>query len=223
VGLASLAAFLAHHPVKLVLADWRRRSTQPRTAAALGFAFLYGSAAAAGLGLACTIGPPGWWFPLAAAAPLALSQLGYDARHRGRQLLPELLGGVALGSVVAAEMRAAGVPLAPALAAWMVLAAKAVCAVLYVRTRLRLDRGLTPDPTTPVAAHAVGILLTIVLAGLGYAPWLAVPAFVVLMARAVHGLSDRRRRVHPQVVGMLEMTYGFSFVLIMAVGYALGF
>ena len=82
-------------------------SAHRRTTVALGFVVLYGSAAAVGLGVAAG-GQPGWWLPLAAAAPLALAQLAYDARLQGRQLLPELLGAVALGSVVAAEMRAGG-------------------------------------------------------------------------------------------------------------------
>ncbi len=221
IGLASLAAFLAHHPAKLALADWRRGSVHRRTAAATVFVILYGTAAALGLGVARG-GHRGWWIPLAAAAPLALAQLAYDARLRGRQLLPELLGAVALGSVVAAEMRAAGEPLGPALAAWAVLAAKAVGAVLYVRARLRLDRGLPPDRTAAVAAHAAALLLALVLARGGYVPRLVAAAFVLLLARAVHGLSRFHRPVRPRVVGIREMAYGFSFVVIVALGYALG-
>jgi hypothetical protein len=222
VGLASLGAFLAHHPAKLVLADWRRGSAQPRTAAATSFVLLYGSLAAVGLAVARS-GQRGWWLPLAAAAPLALVQLAYAARLQGRHLLPELLGGLALGSVVAAEMRAAGLPFGPALAAWAVLAAKATGAVLYVRARLRYDRGLAPDRTVPVASNAGGLLMGTALAGIGYAPWLVVPAFTLLLARAAYGLSRFHRQVRPQVVGIQEIVYGFSFVLIVAAGYRLGF
>jgi YwiC-like protein len=222
VALASLAAFLVHHPLKLALADWRRRSTQSRTVAALGFILLYSAVGATGLALAVR-GRPGWWLPLAAAAPFALAQLAYAVRNQSRQLLPELLGSVALSSVVAAEMRAAGLPLGPSLAAWAVLAVKGGCAVLYVRTRLRLDRGLGPDRAAPLASHAGGLLLAAGLGGAGYIPWLATPAFILLLVRAAWGLSHFRRRTRPQVVGMLEMAYGFSFVVIMALGYALAF
>ena len=220
VGLASIGAFLAHHPVRIALADWRRGSAYPRTAAAWRFALLYGATAAAGLVLAGW-GEPGWWLPLAASAPLALTQLAYDARNRGRQLVPELLGGVALSSVVAAEMRAGGLRWGLCLAAWLLLAAKAVGAVLYVRTRLRHDRGLAPSRSAPMGAHAGGLLLAVVLAGAGYAPWLTAPAFILLLARAAHGLSPRHVRVRPQVVGVLEMAYGLTFVLILALGYSL--
>jgi hypothetical protein len=146
-------------------------------------------------------------------------QLSYDARLRGRQLLPELLGAVALGSVVAAEMRAGGWPLGLSLVAWAMLAVKAVCAVLYVRTRLRYDRGQAPGRATPVASHVGALLLALTLAGAGYAPWQTVAAFALLLARATYGLSSLHRRVRPQVVGIQEVVFGVSFVLLVALGY----
>jgi hypothetical protein len=221
VGLAALGAFLVRHPLKLALASWRRRTRDPRTAAVHRFILIYGATAAAGLAVAAG-GRPGWWLPLATAAPFVLVQLAYDAGHQGRQLVPELLGGVALGSVAAAEMRAAGWPLGPSLAAWAILAAKAVGAVLYVRARLRRDRGLAPNPTPAVASHAAALVLAVALASAGHSPWLVVLAFALLLARAAYGLSRLHRPVRPQVVGMREMAYGFSFILIVALGYALG-
>jgi YwiC-like protein len=220
VGLACLGAFLAHHPARLVLADWRRQSSQRRTTLALGFVILYASVTAVGLVCAGS-GSQGWWLPLALAAPLAVVQLACDARLQGRQLLPQLLGGIALGSVVAAEMRAAGLPFGPCLAAWALLAAKAVGAVLYVRARLRYDRGLAAARPTVVAFHIGMILAAVVLAGAGDAPWLAVAAFVLLLARAIHGLSPLHRPLRPQAVGVQEMIYGFSFALLLAIGYRL--
>lgn len=222
VGVASAAAFLAHHPAKLVLADLRRGSAHRRTGLALGFLLLYGIVAGVGLA-AASGGESGWWIPLVAAAPLAVAQLAYDARHHGRQLLPELLGAVALSSVVAAEMRAAGVPFGPGLAAWAVLAAKAVGAVLYVRSRLRYDRGLVPDRTAALASHLFALVLAFALARAGYAPWLVVPAFALFLARAAYGLSPLHKPVRPQRVGIQEMAYGFSFVLVMALGYTFDF
>ena len=220
VGFASVGAFLAHHPVRIALADRQRGSAYPRTTVAWRFALLYGAMAAAGLALAGK-GVRGWWLPLAASAPLALIQLAYDARNRSRQIVPELLGAVALSSVVAAEMRAGGLRWGLCLAAWLLMAVKAVGAVLYVRTRLRHDRGLAPSRSAPMGAHAGGLLLAVVLARAGYAPWLTAPAFILLLARAAYGLSARQVRVRPQVVGMLEVAYGFTFVLILALGYAL--
>src|SRR5262245_2806677 len=66
VGWAAIAAFLAHQPLKLVLADWLRHGTSPRTPWALGYAVAYGIMALGGLALASQ-GAAGWWIPLAGA------------------------------------------------------------------------------------------------------------------------------------------------------------
>jgi len=221
VGLLAVGAFLLRHPLKLALADARRHRRGPRTALAVRFVLCYGTVAGAGLALAAT-GRPGFWLPLLLAAPLGVVQLAYDSAHHGRRLLPEMLGALALGSVAAAEMRAAGSSLALALAAWAMLATRAVAAVLYVRTRLRRDRGLAADPAPALASHAGALVIAIVLAGAGQAPWLAILAFALLLARAGHGLSRFHRPGRPQTLGVQELVHGLAFVLILAVGFAFG-
>jgi hypothetical protein len=58
------------------------------------------------------------------------------------------------------------------------------------------------------------------LAILGWAPWLAVLALAVLLARAVYGLSSLHRHVRPQAVGMQEMVFGVLTTVLLAVGFA---
>lgn len=219
-GVAVLAAcaFLARHPLKLAAADWRRGRRTARTALAERFALLYAAGAVAGLTLALA-GAARFWWPLAAAAPLGLFQLAHDARNRGRSLWPELAGGVALGSVAAAEVLAAGAALAGALALWALLAGKAAAAILYVRARLRCDRGAAFDRAGTAAAHAVLVGVAAALAARGLGPWLAVAAAALLAARAWHGLSRFHRRVRPQAVGFTELAYGIAFAAALAVGW----
>ncbi|HET9314998.1 MAG TPA: YwiC-like family protein [Vicinamibacteria bacterium] len=221
IGLAAVFAFLARHPLKIALGDRRLGRRAARTALAERFALGYAAIALAFL-LPAAAGATGWWVPLAAAAPLGAVQLAHDVRNRGRHLLPELLGGVALGSVAAAEVRAGGWSLAAALVAWAVMALKAVAAILYVRARLRCDRGLEFGRAAVIVIHVLGIAGALVLAAQGRLPWLAAAAFAVLLARAVHGLSRFHRRVRPQAVGFLEMAYGLGFVLTTAAGYLIG-
>jgi hypothetical protein len=221
IGLAALFAFLTRHPLKLALADRPQGRRNARTIAAERFALLYATLALAAL-VPSARGAAGWWLPLVLAAPLGLVQLTLDARHQGRALLPELMGGVALGSVAAAEIRAAGWSLAVALAAWAVMAVKAAAAILYVRARLRCDRGLPFGRTAVVAVHVAAIGGAVVLAALGGAPWLAAAAFVLLLARALHGLSRFHRRVRPRSLGFMEMGYGIAFVAFTVLGYVLG-
>jgi hypothetical protein len=220
IGLAAVFAFLARHPLKLAIADRIQRRHTARTVAALRFVLLYTALAAASLALAAS-GPPRWWVPLAAAAPLALAQLAHDVRNKGRQLLPELLGAVALGSVAAALLPAAGWSVAIAGAAWVLMAVKAAAAILYVRARLRRDRGLAFGRSGVFAVHTAGLAAAAGLAALDLAPWLAAAGFSLLLARAALGLSGFGRRVRPQVVGLTELAYGLAYALAVALGYRL--
>jgi hypothetical protein len=221
VGIAAAFAFLARHPLKLAVADWRAGRRNPRTVVAGRLVLAYGGVALAGLALASG-GASGWWLPMAAAAPLALLQLVHDLRSQGRQLLPELLGGVALGSVAASALWAAGWGPAPAFAAWALVALKAVGAVLYVRARLRCDRGLAFNRTSVLLAHGVAVAAACGLAVLQLAPWLAAAALAVLLARSAWGLSRFHRKVRPQRVGIVELVYGVLFIVLTAVGYHAG-
>ena len=221
IAVAAASAFLCRHPLKLCLADRRRKTRAPRTALAERWAALYALLALLGLALA------GWTtgfvplLPLAAAAPLALVQLVYDARLEGRHLLPELLGGVALGSTAASIMLAGNWSWTTAGAVWALLTAKAVASVLYIRTRFRLERGQGPRLWPTRLSHLASMAGAALLAALGWAPWAAVLAFGVLLLRALHGLSPRHRTLRPQVVGAQEMGYGFLTILLLAFGYAL--
>jgi hypothetical protein len=221
LGLAALGAFLARHPLKLAAADWRKRARHPRTARAEGLALAYALAALVSLGTAFATARFAFWLPLALAAPLGLLQLSYDARNRGRDLVPELAGAAALGSVASAVVLAGGWTQAPALALWLLMAARAVASVLYIRARLRLDRGQRPGLAPTWLSHMAGLAFALGLAALGWAPWLAVLAFAVLLSRAAHGLSPLRRPARPQIVGFREMGFGLLTAALLAFGYAL--
>jgi hypothetical protein len=105
---------------------------------------------------------------------------------------------------------------------WALLALRAITSVLYVRARIRLDRGLTAGPGVVLAGHAAALLAAAVLAGSDWAPWLAAAAFLVLLARAAWGLSPARRRTRPQVLGFQELGFGLLTLTLLALGYRLG-
>jgi hypothetical protein len=221
VAAAGTFAFLARHPLKLAVADWRSGRRTRRTGTAERMTLLYAGLAAAGLSAAGRSASAWWWLPFVIAAPLALVQFIHDVRHQGRRLGPELLGGVALASVAAAVVLAGGASLPMAAALWSLLAAKTAGAILYVRARLRCDRDLDFDRRGTLALHGLGVGLAVILAAARLAPWSAAAGFAILLARAVLGLSRFHRRVRPQVVGITEMAYGLAFVLVCAVGYRL--
>ena len=220
LAVAACAAFLVQQPLKLALSDRRRKRRYPRTIWAERFVLFFTAAILVALGLAVSASQASFWLPLVLAAPLALIQLYYDAQNRGRHLIPELSGAVALGAVAPALALAAGWPLAMGMALWLILLARAVASVVYVRARLRLERG-QPVVTGPVwLAHVAGIALVAGLAWLDLAPWLSVFALVLLFVRAVYGLSAYRQPVQPKTVGFQEMGYGLGLIILTAVGYS---
>src|SRR5205085_11943807 len=115
-AVATVGAFLARHPLKIVAGDRRRGRRFPRTPVAERFALLYAVAAALGL-LAAIKTAVGVEFllPLALSAPLVSVQLIYDAKGRSRELLPEVAGSIAMASVAASVALAGGWTLAAAL------------------------------------------------------------------------------------------------------------
>jgi hypothetical protein len=220
--VAAVGAFLARHPLKLVLADRRRGARYPRTAVAEKVAAAYGALALTGAAVALRFAPPAAWWPLLAAAPLGAVQLWYDARHQGRRLAPELLGGAALGSTAAALALAGGWPAVVAAALWALMALKAATSVLYVRARLRLDRGQPAGAGTALAAHAGALCGAAALAWRGAAPMLSVLAFATLLFRALRGLSARRRPLRPRDLGFRELFYGLLTAGLIAAGCLTG-
>jgi hypothetical protein len=222
LALAALAGFLARHPLRLWLLDRRKQARYPRTALAERFLAGYAALALLLLAAALALTPARFWPALAVAAPIGLVALAFDAVGRSREVVPEAAGAVALGASATAIALAGGAPAGLAWGAWALLALRALTSVLYVRARIRLDRGLAAGPRAVLASHAAALAAAAGLALAGWAPWLAPAVFVVLLARAAWGLSSRRRPVRPQALGFQELGYGLLAVALLAVGYRLG-
>jgi hypothetical protein len=222
LGLAALSGFLARHPLRLWFMDWRRRVRYPRTALA-GRAF--GALAAVALFLTTAgflLARAPFWPVLVAAAPVGLAALAFDARGRSRDVSAEVTGAVALGASVTAIALAGGASPGIAWGAWALLALRGWTSILYVRARIRLDRGLTSGPWLALAGHGATLLAAGALAGAGWAPWLSTVAFGLLLARAAWGLSPWRRPIPPKALGFQELGFGILTLLLLALGYRAG-
>jgi len=218
VAVAATGGFLLRQPLTIAWADRLRGRRLPRTPVAEGLVVAYGATALLGLSLASS-GARGFWLPLAAAVPIGLVQLHHDVNRRGRHALPELLAPVALAAVAAAELRASGSPFPVALCASALLAAKGVTAVLYVRARLKQDRGRGGSPGLALASHVVALLAALGLAALGCAPWTATLGFLMLLVRGAMGLSPWAPRLRPRDLGLRELAYGATLVALLVIGY----
>lgn len=220
LGLAAFLLFLAYQPLSLWWADRRRGRQLRRTLVA-------GQAGTAFVGVALLL--LGWviWqqgfrflWPLLPALPFALAYLWYDLGPQRRTWQAELSAPIAFAATSAIIVLSADHPAGAALLLWAVLIARALPSILYVRARLRLDKGLPSQPWPALFSH--GIALT----AAGMAVWqlqlppLALLVYGLLALRCVEGLSAQRRPLAVRAIGFLEMGLGLLLVLVVGLGWA---
>jgi hypothetical protein len=211
IGAAAVLAFLARTPLKLVLVDrWRHRHL-PRTRLAAQIAAAEVAAIAVLLAIGVVAGGHWCWVPLAVAAPLVAVELWFDMRSRSRRLVPELAGTVGIGSVAAAIVLAGGGSAATATGAWLLLAARAVASLPFVRYQLRRAKGQPHRRWAQDLAQLLAIVIAVGAGAAGVLPWAAVAAIVGLVA--VQLTLARTAPPKAVVVGVQQLVLGFAVVI----------
>lgn len=221
LGGAGLLAFLTHQPLKLAVKDRLKGKRFPRTMWAERFALGYGAGALVLFLLALLTAPQPFVGVLLLALPFAALQLWHEFRSEGREAVAEFAGAVAFGVLAPAIVLLYGWQLLPALGLWFALVARSVTSILYVRARLRLEYGKTAALLPVVLGHMLmfGLLTVIVIAGL--LPWTVLLALLILMLRAMVGLSSWRRPAKPKVIGFREIAFGLLVVLLIVAGISM--
>ncbi|MEO6391562.1 MAG: YwiC-like family protein [Pyrinomonadaceae bacterium] len=224
LSIAATGAFLTRHPLRLVVADLRRGRRFARTAKAEQFVLLYGTVAALSFIMALeTAVSFAFILPVLLAVPFALIQIGYDAVARGRSLIPELAGSVALAATASAIALAAGWPRPAALALWVLLAARVVPAIIYVRARIAVLHRQRPARLMTVLLHVVALAAVSVLVWNALLPRLAAFALLMLFARAVFGMVGWDRAASAKAIGFREIGFGLVMVALVAAGHYFSF
>lgn len=224
-GLALVVAaffiFLFNRPFKVFWTDYRRGRFYERTALARRYTVIYGAVALAATIAAFALG--GWqpFVPFLLAAPLLLIFMIYDQRP-GRHWQAELTAPVAFAALVMSVALAGGYSWIVSFALWGFMSARAVPAVIFVRARLRLDKGKPFSPWGTIIAHVVAVALVALLVAPGWLPMTAALAAVILLGRAVWGLSAYRWRSSVKALGFLETGFGLLAVLLVAIGFWIG-
>lgn len=216
LGMAALLVFVARTPAKVVLVDrWRHRRLE-RTVLA-GKVVAVELAALAGLGVVVVLTADGpFWVPFVVAAPLVVVELWFDARSRSRRLAPELAGTIAIGSVAAAIVVAAGGSARLAAGLWLVVAARAVASVPFVRVQLKRAKGQPHRLVDSDVAQALGVAIAIVAAAVD-APLVAGLVAVVGLA-AFQLVAVRRNPPTAPILGAQQVLLGLTVVLVTALG-----
>ncbi|MGZ5435948.1 MAG: YwiC-like family protein [Pyrinomonadaceae bacterium] len=222
ISVAAVGLFLARHPYKLAVRDWQTGRRGRRALLAERFALLYLLVALLAGSLAVKTGGIAFLLPLTFAVPIAIAQLALDSVGRSRSLIAELAGAAATGSLATAVALSGGWPRATALALWVIMAARSVPTILYLRARLRLMRQKPASRSLPVIAHMAALSAIVGLSVLALAPWLAGVAMLFLLIRALLGLYSSGNETTPQRLGVWELSYGLMTVVLTCVGYVFG-
>lgn len=221
LAVALLCAFLLHQPLKVALKDRLKGRHTPRTVPAERFAIGYGVSALLLLGIVSMTSDLHFLVPLLFALPLLLVQLWYDAHNQSRTLIAELCGTLALGGAAAAVAILGGWSFRAALPLWIIVASRSIPSILYVRTRLKLEHGKPVRPYPVWLAHCAALLILLLAAATRIIPAAVVGASVLLLSRALIGLSRWHKPRPAKEIGFLEIAYGMSVVAIAAISYAI--
>lgn len=220
-GLAMIALFLVHQPLKIAVKDKLRGNRVLRSIWAERFVMLYASLAILLALPALLSGTRDLWIPVGAMLPFILIQIFYDLRNEGRALLPELSGAIALSASAAAIAILGGWELLPALLLPLVLTARAIPAILFVRSYFRKIRAKPISVSITYGAHIVSVILIAAIAYSRLLPWLSVAAMIVLLWRAYTALNSQAP-IAAKTLGFREMGFGIMTVALTAIGIFLG-
>ena len=214
LGLAAMVAFLARTPLKLVLVDsWRHRKLdRTRLAARIAAGELIVFALFVGLAVAWA--ESGFWVPLAVAAPLVGLELWFDMRSRSRRLVPELAGSIGIGSIATAIALAGGTDARVAWGLWVVIAARSLAAIPYVRTQI-LRAKSRPGPRW----HSDGAQLVAVIAAVAGWQFDLIPVAAAITIAAVAAINLAAVRLAPQravVIGVQQIVVGIAVITVAA-------
>lgn len=217
-ALSIIAAFLARNPLRIALADRRLGIRSERTRGAEMLAMALIAVAAAAFGIAIVSGDVRMMLPVAVALPFAMVQAQLERMRRSRALAAEICGTIAIGSAASVIAFSAGADALEAFPLWLLLSARSVPAVLYVRERIALEkRGVTPS-LVPVTAHVVAILASAFLLPASAANIPAFALLVLLLFRCIVGLSPLRRPSSARTIGTGELIWGAAMVAAVIAG-----
>lgn len=216
LGAAAFLAFLVRTPMKLAVVDLRRGRWLDRSRLAMRIALVELAAMAMLVSVAFFTSGRSWLVAVAVAAPLVGLELWFDVRSRGRRLVPELCGAVGIAAVAAAIVLAAGRGGALATGVWLVLAARSIGAISFVRVQItRLRRGAGNSMPSD-AAQVVAIAIGAVAVGVDSRLLAALAGIAVLAVLQVWWI--RRPPLPAKVLGMRQMLLGVGLVAVTAVG-----
>jgi hypothetical protein len=214
LGAAVLAGFLLRRPLKLLLGG-----VDPRRSPAFFCAVVLGAVALSCLLLAATLVASAQLWPLLLAVPPGAAFVWFESRGESRAAAAELAGAIAFSVIPAACATLAGWTPAAALALAVIMAGRFVPTVMTIRAYLRRNKGQAVSAGPALAASTAAVMVAMLLAHAGLAPWTATAVMVLLLARAWVLLGPLQPRVAASRVGVAESALGGVLVIVLALSW----
>lgn len=208
---AALVAFVLRTPLKLVFVDVRRGRRLRRTEMAMRVAIGLALVVAALVVTAAFTGEAALFWPLLGALPLFAIEFAYDIRSKSRRLAPELLGTIGIGSVVASIVLADGGTPALAYGLWVVVAARAVAAIPFVRLQLKRAKRQRADVGGSDTAQVLAVLVAI--GGVVFADAPVAAVGVIAGLAVFHGAAARLPVPRVAIIGAQQVVLGLTVIL----------
>ncbi|HUF05677.1 MAG TPA: YwiC-like family protein [Aridibacter sp.] len=218
IALTVIGAFLLRQPLKVLLLSFGRKQPRGSREAAAKYASGYTILFVIGVVGAIMKTSLNNLAPLALLVPLGAFQLYNDTERKTRELVPELAGATGISAAAASVVLAGGGGWAAALALWVLFASRAVASFVYVRQRLRLEKGKAYAEVPPAVLHFAALFVCGELWFVSLLPLLPVLVVAILLARCIYGLSERRKRLKAVQIGIREVLYGAALTAAFVAG-----
>ena len=224
LGVAAVLAFLLRTPMRLVLRRRLRSEVQPTTGigrARLRLATRVAIAELVAIGLvlagaAVLAEDPNWIWPLVIAGPMFADAFLYDLRAQSREVVPEVVGSVAIAAVAAMGTLAGGGTGALALGAWLILGARVFSSIPHVRAQVRRIHGREVAPGPGLVGDLAAVITALAAVLLERTLLLGAAAIVCLVL--VQRVTLQRPPRPARILGVRQMVLGFSVVVATAIG-----
>ena len=215
LGLAIAAAFFARRPLRAAVLE---PAGDRRDAARIAAAICAAGAMIFFL-LAIVVGGAGWTAWLLPSLAAGAVFLHYDLRRAGREEVAEIGGAAAFAFIPAALAAAARAPTAVALPLALVMCARSVPTVLFVRAAVRAKKSGVSRPAPALLAAATAFATCAFLWWRGFAPAVALFFAGLFALRTVALLGGPRQILRARSLGIIEAVLGVGFVLLVALAW----
>lgn len=216
LAVAAIVAFLARTPLKFVLVDGYRGRVLERTRVARRLAAAELALFAGLFATAVLLAKGSFWIPALASAACVGVELWFDLRSRSRRLVPELAGAIGISGIAAMIVLANGGAAVTAYAVWLILAARAITSIPFVREQVALRHGRRPAKVLLVVTDAVAV--AVAAAAVAVLPSALAGAVAIAAVVAYQRISVMGRPPSAVAIGIRQMVVGLTVVAVTALG-----